>query len=214
MTTSGNSTPWIKAILIMFYSCLVTQARIEGMIKECFKFIHKHRQEILGWFSSCLFSRLHKLKSSYLSFGLLNQFLLRVRYRRTVVASNKREFEKLLQLLQRKFHTKFELRVSLSILGLFHVCHVVRNSRSTPLLAWHKWISCNSKEWKIYRCRLVCRQHLKRENVALHLVHYVRNCTKKGAARAARLFFNQSNHYLWRCHGRYRRQVLNSLMIY
>ena len=36
-----------------------------------------------------------------------------------------REFKKLRPLLQRKRHIKIELCVSLSVLRLFHICHVI-----------------------------------------------------------------------------------------
>ena len=182
MTTSGNSTPWVKAILIMFYSCLVTQARMEGMIKQCSIFIHKHRQEILGWFSSsCLFSLLHKLKSSYLSFG----FILRARYRRNF----EHRSHQIVRSLRSYYgccskNIKLELCVSLSVLGLFHVCHVIRNSRSTLLLAWHEWISCKSKNERFTAAGLYIVRTLN-----MKMVHYIKHCTKKRAARAARSFF-------------------------
>ena len=65
-----------------------------------------------------------------------------------------REFKKLRRQLQRKRHIKTELCFKLSLLRLFHFDHVVQNRRSALLLAWHEWLSCKGKEWKIYRCGL------------------------------------------------------------
>ena len=47
------------------------------------------------------------------------------------------------------------------------------------------------------------------------LADYVKNCTKKRAARATRLFFSHSTNqitYLWRCRGRCRGHFLSSLL--
>ena len=60
-----------------------------------------------------------------------------------------------------------------------------------------------------------CRQNLKNENFTSsfsRLRH--KNCTKKRAARAGRLFPDLTNQIidLWRCRGRCRRHFLNSLL--
>ena len=57
-----------------------------------------------------------------------------------------REFKKLRRQLQRKRHTKIELCVKLTLLRLFHVDHVVQNSRTALSLAWYEWFSCKGKE--------------------------------------------------------------------
>ena len=57
-----------------------------------------------------------------------------------------REFTKLRRQLQGKRHIKIVLCVKLSLLRLFHVDHVVQNTRSALSLAWHKWFSCIGKE--------------------------------------------------------------------
>ena len=101
-----------------------------------------------------------------------------------------REFKKLQRLLQRKRHIKIELCVRLSILRLFHVGHVVQNRRSALSLAWYKWFSYKSKEWKIYCCELAL---LSEPQIwKFHVVVWQttsKHCTKNRAARAARLFF-------------------------
>ena len=51
-----------------------------------------------------------------------------------------RELKKLRRLVQRKRHIKIELWVRLSVLRLFHVCHVVQNSQCLLPLAGHKWL--------------------------------------------------------------------------
>ena len=72
---------------------------------------------------------------------------------RSVVEVN-RKFKNLRPQLQRKRHIQIELCVKLSLLRLFHVGHVVQNRRSALSLAWHEWLSCKGKEWKIYCCEL------------------------------------------------------------
>ena len=47
-----------------------------------------------------------------------------------VPPTNKREFKKIRQLLQRKRNIKIELCVRLSVLGSYHVGHVVQRRRS------------------------------------------------------------------------------------
>ena len=65
----------------------------------------------------------------------------------------KREFKKLRRLLQRKRHIEIELCVRFSVLRLFHIQgYVARNRRSVHSFAWHEWVSCNRREWKIYCC--------------------------------------------------------------
>ena len=41
-----------------------------------------------------------------------------------------------------------------SVSRLFHVGHLVQNTRGAISLAWHECFSCKGKEWKIHRCRL------------------------------------------------------------
>ena len=57
-----------------------------------------------------------------------------------------REFKKLRRQLQRKRHIKIELCVKLSLLRLFHVDHVVQNTRIALSLAWYERFSCKGKE--------------------------------------------------------------------
>ena len=56
-----------------------------------------------------------------------------------VPSTNTREFKKLRRLLQRKRHIKIELCVRLSVLGSYHVGHVVQRRRSALSLAGHEW---------------------------------------------------------------------------
>ena len=58
----------------------------------------------------------------------------------------KRVFKKLRRQLQRKRHIKIELCVKLSLLRLFHVDHVVQNTRIALSLAWYERFSCKGKE--------------------------------------------------------------------
>ena len=60
--------------------------------------------------------------------------------------TNIREFKKLRRQLQRKRHIKIELCVNLSLLRLFHVDHVVQNTRIALSLAWYERFSCKGKE--------------------------------------------------------------------
>ena len=68
--------------------------------------------------------------------------------------SDSRELKKLRRQLQGKRLIKIELCVKLSLLQLFHVDHVIQNTRSTLWLAWYEWFSCKGKEEKIDYCEL------------------------------------------------------------
>ena len=101
-----------------------------------------------------------------------------------------RELKKLRRQLQGKRLIKTELCVKLSLLRLFHVDHVVQNRRSALSLACHEWFSCKGKEGKIYCCELPLSskpQIWKFPVVVWQTTS--KHCTKKRAARAARLFF-------------------------
>ena len=73
---------------------------------------------------------------------------------------------------------------------LFHIHHVVQNRWSVLSLAWHEWFPCKGNEWKIYCCELAL---LSEPQIwKFHVVVWQttsKHCTKKRAARAARLFF-------------------------
>ena len=82
------------------------------------------------------------------------------------------------------------LNFALSLLRLFHVYHVVQNRRSALSFAWHEWFSCKGKEWKIYCCELALSS--EPQIWKFHVVVWQttsKHCTKKRAARVARLFF-------------------------
>ena len=97
---------------------------------------------------------------------------------------------KLRRELQRKRHIKIELCVKLSLLRLFHVDHVVQNRRSAVSLAWYEWFSFKGKEWKIYCCEFVLSSEPQIWKFHVVVSQTTPNhCTKKRAARAARLFF-------------------------
>ena len=101
-----------------------------------------------------------------------------------------REFKKVRRQLQRKRHIKIELCVKLSHLRLFHVDHVVQNTRIAFSLAWYERFSCKGKEWKIYCCQLALSS--EPQTWKFHVVVWQttsKQCSKKRAARAARLFF-------------------------
>ena len=79
--------------------------------------------------------------------------------------------------------------VKLSLLRLFHVDQVVQNRRTALSLAWHEWFSCKGKELKILLLRahvVVKTSHMK---ISRRSLETSKQCTKKRAARAARLFF-------------------------
>ena len=102
----------------------------------------------------------------------------------------KKEFKKVRRQLQGKRYIKIELFVKLSLLRLFHVNHVVQNRRSAVSLARQRWFSCKGKEWKIYSCGLALSS--EPQVWKFHVVSWQttsKHCTKKRAARAARLFF-------------------------
>ena len=102
----------------------------------------------------------------------------------------RREFKKLRRQLQRKRHIKIELCVKLSLLRLFHVGQVVQNRRSALSLAWHEWFICKGKEWKIYCCELALSSEPQIWKFHVVICQTTsKHCTKKRAARAARLFF-------------------------
>ena len=101
-----------------------------------------------------------------------------------------RELKKLRRQLQGKRRLKTELCVKLSLLRLFHVDHVVQNGRSAIPLACHEWFSCKGKEGKIYCCELPLssKPQIRKFPVVVWQTTS-KHCTKKRAARAARLFF-------------------------
>ena len=78
---------------------------------------------------------------------------------------------------------KYNFSLGRVFLRLFHVCHVIQNRRSALLFVWYKSFPRSGREWKIHRCGLALF-HISR----CHLADCVKNCTKKRAARAARLF--------------------------
>ena len=83
-----------------------------------------------------------------------------------------------------------KLNFALSLLRLFHVDHVVQNTRIALSLAWDERFSCKGKEWKIYCCELALSS--EPQIWKFHVVVWQttsKHCTKKRAARAARLLF-------------------------
>ena len=109
---------------------------------------------------------------------------------RSILAYYYREFTKLRRQLQCKRHIKIDLCVQSSLLRLFHVGRVVQNRRSALSLAWHEWFSSKGREWKIYCCELALSS--EPQLWKFHVVVWQttsKHCTKKRAARAARLFF-------------------------
>ena len=100
-----------------------------------------------------------------------------------------RAFKKLRRQLPRKRHIKIELCVKLSLLRLFHVHRVVENRRIALSLAWHEWLSRKGKEWKIYCCELALwsEAQIRKFQVVVWQTTS-KHCSKKRAARAARLF--------------------------
>ena len=98
-----------------------------------------------------------------------------------------REFKKLRRQLQRKRHIKIELCVKLSLLRLFHVDHVVQNTRIALSLAWYERFSCKGKEWKIYCCELALSS--EPQIWKFHVVGWQTTSKHRTKKRAARLFF-------------------------
>ena len=102
------------------------------------------------------------------------------------------------------------------VLRLFQVGRAVQNKRSALSLAWHEWFSCKSREWKIYYRRFTLSSGCLKWK--FHLVVWQitsKNCTKKRAARAARLFFCHSTNQiidLWRFRCCCRHRFLNFLL--
>ena len=140
----------------------------------------------------CAFMRLSVLLCEWSSYPAVS------RLTSTYSGWDSREFKKLRRQLQRKRHIKIELCVKLSLSWLFHVGHVVQNRRSVLSLAWYEWFICKGKEWKIYCCDPALSSEA--QIWKFHVVVWQttsKHCTKKRAARAARLFssFNQSNHW-------------------
>ena len=83
-----------------------------------------------------------------------------------------------------------KLNFALSLLRLFHVDHVVQNTGIALSLAWCETFSCKGKEWEIYYCDLPLSS--EPQIWKFHVVVWqttTKPCTKKRAARAARLFF-------------------------
>ena len=106
------------------------------------------------------------------------------------VPPENRELKKLRRQLQGKRLIKIELCVKLSLLRLFHVDHFVQNRRSALSLAWYEWFSYKGKEEKICCCKLPLSTEPQIWKIPVVVWHTMsKNCTKKRAARAARLFF-------------------------
>ena len=119
---------------------------------------------------------------------------------------------KLRRQLRRKRHIKIELCVKLSPLRLFHVGHVVPNSRSALSLAWHEWFSYKGEEWKINCCELV----LSSEPQIWTLEDYVKTLHQEACRTCSTIIFLHSTNGiidLWRCRWCCRRQILNSRIL-
>ena len=100
-----------------------------------------------------------------------------------------REFKKLRRQLQRKRLIKIELCVKLTLLRLFHVDHVVQNTRIALSLAWYERFSCKGRvKDLLLRARVVVRTSNTKISSCLWQTTS-KHCTKKRAARAALLFF-------------------------
>ena len=172
---------------------------------NCKKNVYKSAHETFQFYVRCLFykifyiwgrDRLSCIVHSYLwkevqlvsltrSHKSFSQIIPQANRRKL---REKREFKKL--RLQGKRHIKIELCAKLSLLRLFHVNHVVQNRRSAFSLAWHEWFSCKGKKWKIYYSELALS--LQPQIWKFHVVVWQttsKHCTKKRAARAARLSF-------------------------
>ena len=101
-----------------------------------------------------------------------------------------RELKKLRRQLQGKRLIKTELWVKFSLLRLFHVDHVAQNRLSALSLACHEWFSCKGKEGKIYCCELPLSSKPQIGKFPVVVWQTTsKHCTKKHAARAARLIF-------------------------
>ena len=129
-----------------------------------------------------------------------------------------REFKKLRRQLQRKRHIKIELCVKLSLLRLFHVDHVVQNTRIALSLAWYERFSCKGKEWKIYCCELALSSEPQIRKFHVVVSQTTSNhCTKKRACRtySTIIFLDSTNQIndLWHCRWRRSRQILNFLVL-
>ena len=112
-----------------------------------------------------------------------------------------REFKRLRRQLRRKRHIKIELCVKLSLLRLFHVHHVLQNTRSALSLAWHEWFSCKGKERENYCCELALSSEPQKRKFQVVIWQTTsKHCTKKRAALAAPhdyfSSFNLANHWL------------------
>ena len=96
-------------------------------------------------------------------------------------------FKKWRRLLQRKRLFKIELCLRLNVFRLFHVGHWAK----CPFIDWHEWFSCKGKEWMICCCRLALSSELQiwKFHVVVWQTASKNDCTRKRAARAARLFF-------------------------
>ena len=127
-----------------------------------------------------------------------------------------REFKKLRRQLQRKRHIKIELSVKLSLLRLFHVDHVVQNTRIALSLAWYERFSCKGKERKIYCCELALSS--EPQIWKFHVVVWQttsKHLHQKACPTCSTIVFLHSTNqiiYEWRCRWRCRRQNLNSLI--
>ena len=100
-----------------------------------------------------------------------------------------REFKNRRWLRQRKRQFEIELCVSLSVSRLFQGDHVVQNRRTHFLLLCTNGFHVNAKNGRFTAPGSRCRQNLKYENFTSLFGRLRQKCSKKRAARGARLFF-------------------------
>ena len=112
-------------------------------------------------------------------------------------------FKKLRRQLQRKRNIKIELCVKLSVLRLFRVDDVVRNSALS--LAWHEWFWCKGKERNLL---LQARVVIRTSNMKIsrrRLADYVKTLHQKACRTCSTIIFLISTNQiidLWSCRSR------------
>ena len=108
-----------------------------------------------------------------------------------------REFKKLRRQLQRKRRIKIELCVQLRLLRLFHVDHVVQNTRTALSLAGTNGFYEKAKSERFTAASFRCRQKLKYENFTSSFSRLRQNIAPKSVPHVQHDYFssfNQSNH--------------------
>ena len=112
-----------------------------------------------------------------------------------------------------KVTLRLNFAFKLSVLQLFHVGHVVQNSRSTLSLAWDECFSWIDKEWELALFRALSSVSNMKIS-SCRLADYVKTLHQKTCRTRSTIIFPHSTNQiidLWCCRCLCLRQILNLL---